>query len=262
MGHVFNDPTSYEDWVVPHSYQWYSQLGSLTGKYTYSWNATITGEDAEALFDEAVGQLVPGKRVLDIGCGHGEFTLRWSPVVEEIVGLDITADFIETANRLEYANVSFVKGNTKQRLPFEPGRFDCAYNRKGPTSAYADLPRILPKGGQLIALHPGDRSSPELSHLFPGLFSPQPEGTPVWDKIIKNLESGGFTNYQMDTLTTTQYSHEPIDVIRLRCFGQTSSVYERVVQESLPEIGRIFEQNRTGQGLPTTIEHYMVRGVV
>ncbi|MNC27202.1 23S rRNA (guanine(745)-N(1))-methyltransferase [compost metagenome] len=247
---------------MPHSFQWYAGLGSLTGKYAYPWNSTITGPDAEQIFAQEVAGLVPGKKVLDIGCGHGGFTIQWSPVVQHIVGLDITADFIHTASSTALANVSFVTANTKHRLPFEQNEFDCAYNRKGPTSAYPELTRIIKKGGQLIALHPGDRLSPELSDLFPGLFGPRQEGTPVLDKIKRQLDAGGFAAAEIETVVSTQYLHEPMDIVRLRCFGQTSAVHEMVMEHSLPEIGRIFARHQTAQGLLTTVEHYIVRATV
>ncbi|GAB2534458.1 hypothetical protein [Gracilibacillus alcaliphilus] len=67
----------------------------------------------------------------------------------------------------------------KDRLPFESEQFDCAYNRKGPTSAYFDLKRIIKNGGKVLSLHPGDQLSPELPELFPNLFAALPEGTPI-----------------------------------------------------------------------------------
>ncbi|MEK5235786.1 methyltransferase domain-containing protein [Paenibacillus sp. FSL L8-0470] len=261
MNQTLADPTEHPDWRLPHSFEWYAGLGGETGKYTYPWNSTITGPDAEAMFAEEVAGLVPGKRVLDIGCGHGDFTIRWSPVVKQIVGLDVTADFIETASSTALSNVSFVTANTKHKLPFEDGQFDCAYNRKGPTSAYSDLTRILNKGGRLLALHPGDRLSPELSRLFPGLFAPQPEGTPVLDKINQRLEASGFTSAEIEIVTSVQYFHEPLDIVRLRCFGQTPAVHEMVLQ-CMPEISRIFTQHQSSQGLQATLDNYIVRAVV
>ncbi|OKP92242.1 class I SAM-dependent methyltransferase [Paenibacillus sp. P32E] len=256
------DPTTHKDWMMPHSFQWYAGLGSLTGKYAYPWNSTITGPDAEQIFAQEVAGMVPGKKVLDVGCGHGDFTVGWSPVVQRIVGLDVTADFIHTANSTAPANVSFVTANTKIRLPFEQNEFDCAYNRKGPTSAYPELTRIIRKGGQLIALHPGDRLSPELSILFPGLYGPRQEGTPVLDKIKQRLDASGFAEAEIETVLSTQYLHGPIDLVRLRCFGQTSAVHEMVMESSLPEISRIFAQHQTVHGLPTTVEYYIVRATV
>lgn len=43
--------------------------------------------------------------------------------------------------------------------------FDCAYNRKGPTSAYPDIARVVKRGGSFIGLHPGDQLSAIEQHM-------------------------------------------------------------------------------------------------
>ncbi|WP_379160263.1 hypothetical protein [Paenibacillus sp. sgz5001063] len=82
------------------------------------------------------------------------------------------------------------------------------------------------------------------------------------DKIKQQLDTSGFAAAEIETVVSTQYLHEPIDIVRLRCFGQTSAVHEMVMESSLPEISRIFAHHQTAQGLPTTVEHYIVRATV
>lgn len=256
------DPMTHTDWLSPHSFAWYAQLGKLQGEYSYPWNSTMTEPNGETIFTEEVSQMVRNKKVLDVGCGHGDFTIRWSSTVKQIVGLDVTRDFIETSEHSNLANVSFVMANTTEQLPFEAEEFDCAYNRKGPTSAYLDLKRIIKKGGQILALHPGDNLSPELPQLFPSLFEPLVEGTPILDKINSRLLEAMFTEADIEKVTHVQYLHEPLDVVKLRCFGQTPSVHERVMNESMPEIEKIFMEYATERGLATTFNYYIVRATV
>jgi len=204
--------------------------------------------------------MIQNKKVLDVGCGHGDFTIRWSPMVKQIVGLDITSDFIETGKDNNLANVKFVEANTKYKLPFDSQEFDCAYNRKGPTSAYIDIKRIVKNGGQIKGLHPGDRLSPELSQLFPSLFEPLREGTPVLDKIKGNLEKGMLLKQAtIETVTSISYLLEPLDLVKVCCFGQTPSVLEMVINSSMSEIEKIFYKHATEKGLPITGEAYIVR---
>lgn len=252
------DPQTHRDWLSPHSIEWYAQLGRLTGQYSYPWNATLTEPNGESQFTEEVSQMVRNKKVLDIGCGHGEYTMQWSAVAKQVVGLDITNDFVKTGNEVNVTNVAFVTGNTKHSLPFHAEEFDCAYNRRGPTSAYLDIKRVIKKGGRCLGLHPGDALSNELPLWFPNLFERQPEGTPIRDQLKERLERGGC-QAEIETVTAIQYLHEPIDIIRMRCFGQLPAVFELMVGECMSDITRIFEKHATDIGLPTTFERYIVR---
>lgn len=254
------NPRTHRDWLTPHSFGWYAQLGKLTGQYSLPWNSTAPEPDAEALFEEEVARMVENKKVIDIGCGHGEFTIRWSSVVKQIVGIDITSDFIETGRNNKLTNVSFMIADTGNGLPFESEEFDCAYNRKGPTSAYIDLKRVIKPGGRIISLHPGDHLSPELSQLFPNLFEPVPEGTPILNRIKDELERGTLLNQaNIESVRSVSYLLKPIDVVRVCCFGQAPSVYEMVINESMHEIERIFFENATKEGLRVTGQAYIVR---
>ncbi len=251
-------PRAHKDWIPPHSFAWYAQLASMTGKYAYSWKSTIVEPNAETMFEAEVAEMVRNKRVLDIGCGHGEFTRQWSPIVEQIIGIDVTDDFVKSGNAIKRDNVSFVQVNTKNRLPFVDDQFDCAYNRKGPTSAYLDIKRIIRQGGQLLGLHPGDASVTQLNDWFPVFFDPKVEGTPVLDMLRERLAQSGF-NAEIEIIRSIEYLHEPIDIIRLRCFGQSLSLFKAMEKECLSEITRIFERHSVEQGLPVTSEHYLVR---
>ncbi|MFB0845240.1 class I SAM-dependent methyltransferase [Paenibacillus oleatilyticus] len=262
MNESLVDPRNHPDWLRPHSIEWYAQLGKLQGQYSFSWHSTITEPNAEALFAEEVARAVRGKKVLDIGCGHGEFTIQWSPIVKHITGLDITNDFIKTGNKANLSNVIFITGNTKHRLPFESDEFDAAYNRRGPTSSYLDVGRVVKKGGKILGLHPGDGIAAELSEWFPNLFEPISAGTPVLDNLKHRLEQGGLGHAEIETMRSVEYFHEPVDVIRMLCFGQAPSIYEWVVEKCLTEVTRIFEINAVNEGLPVTFERYLVRVTV
>ncbi|WP_237096915.1 class I SAM-dependent methyltransferase [Paenibacillus dendritiformis] len=231
------DPRNHQEWLTPHTFAWYAQIAALSGAYAYSWKSTIAEPNAETRFEQEVREMIRDRIVLDVGCGHGEFTVQWSPIVKRITGLDVTSGFIPD------------------------GEFDCAYNRRGPTSCYPHMARVLKPGGRLLALHPGDRLSRELPRLFPGFFEPAPDGTPILDRLAQRLEQGGLKQVEIETVTSVQYLHDPMDVIRIRCFGQSPVLIGKVIDESLPAIEEIFRRHATAQGLPATYEHYLVRAV-
>jgi len=68
-----------------------------------------------------------GKRVLDLGCGTGELTVRMNLLGFETVGIDVNEKALELAKILAVENglpeSIFVKSNTK-RLPFAENSFD------------------------------------------------------------------------------------------------------------------------------------------
>ncbi len=258
---VLLNPTTLANWLRPHSLEWYKQLSNLQGKYTYSWNSTLSEPNGESIFDKEVIQNIVDKKVLDVGCGHGEFTLKCSSFAKEIVGFDVTDNFVKIGKENKKENVSFVVGNTKNGLPFEPDEFDFAYNRKGPTSAYPSLKKVVKKGGKLIGLHPGDELGRELPLLFPNLFETL-HGTPILDTIYHRLEISNFSHIDVKVVNSIEFLHSPIDVIKLRCFGQNHKVYETLKVKNLSEISKIFERNTKKEGLPLTFSRYIVRVIV
>lgn len=255
------DPTTILGWLQPHSIKWYKQLSDIQGKYIYSWNSTLTEPNGESTFDEEVTKIIANKKVLDIGCGHGNFTKKCGLVAKEIIGFDVTNHFIQAGLESKKANVSFVLGNTKNGLPFEIDEFDCAYIRKGPTSAYPFLKKIIKSGGKIIGLHPGDDTNKELPLLFPNLFEFS-NGTPILDVINQRLAIGNFINTKIEVINSTEFINSALDVLKLRCFGQHPSIYETLKEKDLYKITKIFEQNATEDGLPITFSRYIVRAIV
>ncbi|PEL10702.1 class I SAM-dependent methyltransferase [Bacillus sp. AFS017336] len=256
------DPTTHMDWVAPHSIEWYKQLANLYGEYSYTWDSKLTEPNGETNFIEEVTQMIVNKRVLDVGCGHGEFTLICSSIAKEIVGFDVTEDFIKNGNKNKKQNVFFVVGNIKDGLPFESGEFDCAYNRKGPTTAYLELNRVVKNGGKILGLHPGDDLGSELPLLFPNLFESNSEGTPILDNLKEKLNLGRYAYFEIQIVKSIEFLHTPNDVFKLRCFGQKPIIYKSLIEENYSKVKQIFEQNVTKDGLPITFSRYIVRATV
>jgi SAM-dependent methyltransferase len=105
-----------------------------------------------------------GDRVLDVGCGCGELTLRLaeaSGVDGAVLGLDISGLMLDTARELAATGSGpaprFVHGDA-QVYPFDDAAFDVAVSSFGvmffddPTAAFANLHRALRPGGRLAFL--------------------------------------------------------------------------------------------------------------
>jgi ubiquinone/menaquinone biosynthesis C-methylase UbiE len=114
------------------------------------------GEVALDLFGPAAGQ-----RVLDIGCGFGDTTLRIASIVGpdgEVTGVDVAPRFIETAGReaaeAGAANVRFSVADVQTDVPGGP--YDLAFSRFGtmffanPAAALRNVRRALAPGATLV----------------------------------------------------------------------------------------------------------------
>ena len=98
---------------------------------------------ADAMLD--VAALVPGERVLDVGCGCGATTLSAAAAVAPngaAIGVDIAEPMLaiarERADEAGVGNVSFVHGDAQVHT-FGPAAFDVAVSRFG-TMFFADVP--------------------------------------------------------------------------------------------------------------------------
>ena len=112
-------------------------------------------------------------KVLDLGCGSGELTLKLSPFFKEIVGIDPFEDYIETAEKQKkennIKNVVFEVADGKN-LPFEDEYFDIVFSSRGPLSANIDFIkesfRVLKKEGLMLEETIGEKDKIELKKIF------------------------------------------------------------------------------------------------
>lgn len=94
----------------------------------------------------------PGMRVLELGCGTGEYTSRLAPGGMDLVALDLSSDLLQLARERSLPDtVEFVRGDAEQ-LPFPDGCFDAVtgnavlhHLRLEP--ALSEIVRVLAPGG-------------------------------------------------------------------------------------------------------------------
>ncbi|MDQ0060741.1 class I SAM-dependent methyltransferase [Paenibacillus harenae] len=257
---MFPELTKHPDYLRGQTLEWCNQLAAKTGKYEYTWNNTYEGQTAENILTEKLSSLLHGK-VLEVGCGHGEYAVQWANVAVEIVGYDMTEGFIATANRNRKSNVRYVLGRTHDGLPFPDDYFDIAYTKKGPTSWYEEGNRVVRPGGTILLFHPGDGNGEgaELGTCFPGLFGPPSVGTPILDKIQERLETSDLTNIEMSVLKETVWIPTPEDVFEMVCFGQSGGFRKFVRDECYNRIVSQFEKHSSEKGIKTTGFYYLIQ---
>ena len=116
-------------------------------------------------FTIELSALRPGQKVLDLAGGTGDFSLRFSTIVEDEgqvvladindAMLDVGRDRIIDAGKID--NVQFVQV-TAEELPFADKTFDCiciAYGLRNVTNkdaALKSMERVLKPGGRVLVL--------------------------------------------------------------------------------------------------------------
>lgn len=105
-------------------------------KYTHGHTPAVVRQHARRTADEAaaflIPELLPGMRLLDVGCGPGSITLglaeRLAP--GEVIGLDLSQETLDAARRDAAArgqeNVRYQEGSVYE-IPFGEASFDVAY---------------------------------------------------------------------------------------------------------------------------------------
>lgn len=140
-----------------------AQTPSRTAYETWHGSVAYTAEDdLDAPWHAAVAPylgLVPGRRVLEIGCGCGAFARHLASLEPSVI---VACDFSETAVRKARelsAAPAFCVADI-QHLPFRPGAFDVVVSLETiehvpePRRAVAELAGALARGATLLLTTP------------------------------------------------------------------------------------------------------------
>ena len=125
------------------------------------WRASEIGAITEQLERRLILELVgdvSGCRVLDMGCGDGEFAVELKKRGATLAGIDASAEMIDAARhraKLQNADIDFQVA-TAEHLPFPAGQFDvvtavtilCFVDDAAPV--FREIARVLRPGGRLV----------------------------------------------------------------------------------------------------------------
>src|SRR6058998_1295603 len=124
------------------------------------WNSPVgrARADRRGRLFVATGRIAPGARVLELGCGTGEFTRRVAPSGARVVALDLSGDLLAKARAKLDGAARFVRGNAHV-LPFADASFDVVYgcsilHHLEVGVALREVRRVLRTGGRLVFSEP------------------------------------------------------------------------------------------------------------
>jgi ubiquinone/menaquinone biosynthesis C-methylase UbiE len=148
---VFDDPRS-----------GYSSLEALAFDRLF---IKIAGPLHDAALREVAPTIRPGMRILDVGCGGGQFALRLADRFAdiEVVGVDLSPDQVARAQARTHGRerMSFVEGSALD-LPFDADTFDLVYSVGSlkhwpdPELGLRECARVAKPGARLFVME-GDR---------------------------------------------------------------------------------------------------------
>jgi SAM-dependent methyltransferase len=132
-----------------------SAKAAVRGEPSYVWRS---GQDRRLrMIREAVPDLA-GARVLDDGCGIGQYVGHLSELAREVYGLDYERERVmEAVRRLGNPRVLCAAG---EHLPFPDGTFDVVLSNeviehvKDDRAAMAEMVRVLRPGGRAVIFCP------------------------------------------------------------------------------------------------------------
>ena len=160
--------------------------------------------DRRASYFIQFGDIIAGKKVLELGCGTGEFTKRIAQTGADITAVDISSDLLEIAREtISNVNARFHIQNV-EKLDFEDGSFDVVIGSSilhhlNLNPALKEVYRVLRRGGRVVFTEPNmlnpqiwlERNIPFIRKAMNN--SPDETAFVRW-ALEKRLINTGFTN--------------------------------------------------------------------
>jgi ubiquinone/menaquinone biosynthesis C-methylase UbiE/uncharacterized protein YbaR (Trm112 family) len=119
------------------------------------WQTDAT-EFKQQLFSELQlsETLLKGKKIIDIGCGHGRSTSLLAEQATLAIGIDLGQSVVDAAKKNSSDNCFFLQADL-HHLPFEPGYFDIVYSSgvihhtENTAAAFNNICQLTKPGGLL-----------------------------------------------------------------------------------------------------------------
>ncbi|WMY97245.1 MAG: malonyl-ACP O-methyltransferase BioC [Arsenophonus sp.] len=166
----------------------------MNKKYiAHSFNRAAKKYDKIAIFQQKSGQhlfkllsIIPGKTILDAGCGTGYFSYQWKLIGKKVIALDISSSMLKVAKKKGAAN-TYIQADMEM-LPLKNESVDLCFSHLSIQwcdnlhHTLSELYRITKRGGVIA-----------FSTLLEGSLNELKE---CWRKIDNNSHINSFMNIQ------------------------------------------------------------------
>jgi len=155
-----------------HEVEHHRDLAARDVEHVWGWDSPagrVRADRRGRLFAE-LGRIGPGTRVLELGCGTGEFTRRLAEEGSCLVALDLSAELLARARpKVPPSRARFLRADA-MTLPFPDASFDAVYgcsvlHHLDPETALAEVRRVLRPGGRAVFSEP-NLMNPQVLLMF------------------------------------------------------------------------------------------------
>lgn len=172
-----------------------------------TWNPETYGRDGAFVHELAGGVLEwlaaqPGERILDLGCGDGQLTLRIAASGAKVVGIDASPAMVTAARA---RGVKADQGSA-EKLPYPEKVFEAVFSNaalhwvRGQDDMLSEVHRVLSPGGRFVAEMGGHGNIAAIRVAFAAVLSRHGLGPmgergnyyPTADAYRSRLERHGF----------------------------------------------------------------------
>jgi len=153
---------------IEHGKKISSQAEFIWGEATRAGQIRV---DRRSQMIASLAELAAEKKILELGCGTGEYTLRLAHTKSKIIALDISQLLIQQAKQ-KAKSINFIIANA-ETLPFKDNTFDAVVGNA--VLHHLDLDKTLPEIKRVLKL--GGR----IAFTEPNMLNPQ-------NLLVKNIK--------------------------------------------------------------------------
>ncbi|MDQ0232064.1 class I SAM-dependent methyltransferase [Metabacillus malikii] len=237
--------------------EFYEKVGKTNGWDFSKLQVTVEGMRWD--FHDEVKKMSKSTDVLlDVGTGGGESLLQLASSFQFLVGIDLSATMIETAQKnvkdSQISNVRFTQMSSDHLL-FPEEFFDIVTCRHAPFCS-KEIARVLKSGGSFLTQQVGEMDKLNLKQAFKRGHTMHKDGA-LCSMYVKELYDAGFSEIQTFEYDATDYYHRPEDLIFLLKHTPTIPQFGEK-QDDFEILEKFIRENTTSKGIRTNSKRFLI----